>query len=181
VGVCYFWPTMLGFVSERIPRSGALGLGLMGTVGMATVGLVTAPWMGQVADRFAHAQLPADETVAVLYEASSAIYSQSLVTAEAEGADLQNALAAVQAVLESAAAEGALPPGETANALRSVISSGSTSSVVDRASALLGPAENYGGLVSFRYVVPLCGLLVLVFGGLLLRERRSGGYHVQRI
>ena len=27
LGVCYFWPTMLGFVSERIPRSGALGLG----------------------------------------------------------------------------------------------------------------------------------------------------------
>jgi MFS family permease len=32
VGVCYFWPTMLGVVSERVPRSGALGLGLMGTV-----------------------------------------------------------------------------------------------------------------------------------------------------
>ena len=30
VGVCYLWPTMLGFVSEQIPRSGALGLGADG-------------------------------------------------------------------------------------------------------------------------------------------------------
>jgi fucose permease len=34
VGVCYFWPTMLGFVSEYIPRSGALGLSLLGGAGM---------------------------------------------------------------------------------------------------------------------------------------------------
>jgi len=34
IGVCYFWPTMLGFVSENIPQSGALGLSLMGGVGM---------------------------------------------------------------------------------------------------------------------------------------------------
>ena len=34
VGVCYFWPTMLGFVSENIPESGALGLSLMGGAGM---------------------------------------------------------------------------------------------------------------------------------------------------
>jgi MFS transporter, putative metabolite:H+ symporter len=34
LGVCYFWPTMLGFVSEYIPKSGALGMSLMGGVGM---------------------------------------------------------------------------------------------------------------------------------------------------
>lgn len=34
MGVCYFWPTMLGFVSEYIPKSGALGLSLMGGAGM---------------------------------------------------------------------------------------------------------------------------------------------------
>ena len=37
----YFGPTMLGFVSERNPCSGALGLGLMGSVGMTVVGLFT--------------------------------------------------------------------------------------------------------------------------------------------
>jgi MFS family permease len=34
LGVCYFWPTMLGFVSENIPKSGALGMSLLGGVGM---------------------------------------------------------------------------------------------------------------------------------------------------
>ncbi|MCB9307465.1 MAG: MFS transporter [Lewinellaceae bacterium] len=34
LGVCYFWPTMLGFVNEYIPKSGALGMSLMGGVGM---------------------------------------------------------------------------------------------------------------------------------------------------
>lgn len=33
IGVCYFWPTMLGFVSEKIPESGALGLSIIGGMG----------------------------------------------------------------------------------------------------------------------------------------------------
>jgi MFS family permease len=34
VGVCYFWPTMLGYVVKHIPKSGALGLSLLGASGM---------------------------------------------------------------------------------------------------------------------------------------------------
>ncbi len=34
IGVCFFWPTMLGFVSETMPKTGALGLSLMGGAGM---------------------------------------------------------------------------------------------------------------------------------------------------
>ncbi|MDJ1471490.1 MFS transporter [Cytophagaceae bacterium DM2B3-1] len=33
-GVSFFWPTMLGFVSENIPKTGALGLAVMGGAGM---------------------------------------------------------------------------------------------------------------------------------------------------
>lgn len=33
IGVCYFWPTMLSFVSEKIPESGALGLSVIGGMG----------------------------------------------------------------------------------------------------------------------------------------------------
>ena len=39
VGICYFWPTMLGFTSERFPKGGALLMGLMGAVGMASAAL----------------------------------------------------------------------------------------------------------------------------------------------
>jgi len=41
MGVCYFWPTMLGFVSENLPKTGALGLNLMGGAGMFAVSLYT--------------------------------------------------------------------------------------------------------------------------------------------
>lgn len=34
VGVCYFWPTMLGFVAEYMPQTGAFGLSIVGGMGM---------------------------------------------------------------------------------------------------------------------------------------------------
>jgi fucose permease len=34
IGVCYFWPTMIGFTAENIPQSGALGMSIMGGMGM---------------------------------------------------------------------------------------------------------------------------------------------------
>ena len=181
LGVCYFWPTMLGFVSERIPRSGALGLGLMGTVGMAVVGLVTSPWMGGIADRAAHEVLADDRTFVVLVEAGGALQSQSLRSPGPEGDDLRAALELVIGVLETYNEEEVLPPLATANAMRAFIESGSTSPAVDRARAILGPAENHGGLVSFRYLVPVSLVLVVIFGLLYLNERRSGGYRPERL
>jgi MFS family permease len=49
VGVCYFWPTMLGFVAEYIPKSGALGLSIMGGAGMVATSMVL-PIMGRSID-----------------------------------------------------------------------------------------------------------------------------------
>jgi MFS family permease len=34
LGVCYFWPNMIGFVAEKIPSSGALGMSIVGGMGM---------------------------------------------------------------------------------------------------------------------------------------------------
>src|SRR5690606_10669782 len=41
VGVCYIWPTMLGFVAEYVHESGALGMNLMAGAGMFAVTLYT--------------------------------------------------------------------------------------------------------------------------------------------
>ncbi len=175
IGVCYFWPTMLGFVSERIPRSGALGLGLMGAVGMATVGLVTAPWMGRIADQHAHEQLPMEATVSIMESAAD------FAPAGTISADAIVAAESAQAILAVYRDTGALPEGETARTLRAIISSGVESEAVDRASGVLSPADNYGGRISFRRVVPLCGILFVVFGALMITDRRRGGYRVKRI
>ncbi|SDL96057.1 MFS transporter [Siphonobacter aquaeclarae] len=34
IGVCYFWPTMIGFVAEYIPKAGAFGMSIIGGMGM---------------------------------------------------------------------------------------------------------------------------------------------------
>ncbi|WP_207423571.1 MFS transporter [Desertivirga brevis] len=40
MGVCFFWPTMIGFVSERLPKTGPLGMSLMGGVGLLSTSVV---------------------------------------------------------------------------------------------------------------------------------------------
>lgn len=34
IGVCYFWPNMISFVADYLPKTGALGMSLIGGVGM---------------------------------------------------------------------------------------------------------------------------------------------------
>jgi len=62
IGVCYFWPTMLGFVSENLPKTGAVGMNLMGGAGMFAVSLYMI-FMGGYYDRLLAAKLPAGAIV----------------------------------------------------------------------------------------------------------------------
>ena len=57
IGITYFWPTMLGFVSEYLPKTGALGLSIMGGAGMLTVSFIL-PLMGNVYDGQIVAAIP---------------------------------------------------------------------------------------------------------------------------
>lgn len=56
-GVCFFWPTMLGFVSENFPRTGALGLAIMGGVGMLSASYMV-PLIGRSYDKGIALRLP---------------------------------------------------------------------------------------------------------------------------
>ena len=184
IGVCYFWPTMLGYVSEHVPKSGALGLGLMGAVGMAVVGLVTTPEMGRIADRVGHDQLPVAETAALLADAAdqlpaAATAPTGAVAAEAgsggQDQDAAGAGDAARAALASYEETGELPVMVTAAALRSIQAASPASELAGRAGAVLGPADNYGGRVSFRYLLPFTGALIVVFGLLYVRTRAAPG------
>jgi MFS family permease len=53
LGKTFFWPTMLGVVSERFPLGGALTLGAVGGVGMLSAGLLGGPGIGFQQDAFA--------------------------------------------------------------------------------------------------------------------------------
>jgi MFS family permease len=69
VGVCFFWPTMLGFVNERFPSTGALGLAIIGGAGMLSVSIVL-PIMGRYYDAGIASRLPG-KSVAELAAASA--------------------------------------------------------------------------------------------------------------
>lgn len=45
LGIAYFWPNMLGFIAEKIPNSGAIGLSIIGSVGMFS-GSIFQPIIG---------------------------------------------------------------------------------------------------------------------------------------
>lgn len=64
-GVCFFWPTMLGYVNERFPKTGALGLAVMGGAGMLSVSFVL-PLIGRSYDAGIAAGLPVGVTREVL-------------------------------------------------------------------------------------------------------------------
>lgn len=63
IGVCYFWPTMLGFVSENLPKTGAVGINLMGGAGMFAVSVYTI-FMGGHYDELLAKKLPEGASLA---------------------------------------------------------------------------------------------------------------------
>jgi fucose permease len=183
LGVCYFWPTMLGVASERVPKGGALALALLGGIGMAVVGLYTSPKMGKIADHYLHTQLPVDQTKACLQKVVDTFPALRDQAKGKQGEDIQAAIDAAREALAATAAgeQGALPPKATANALRAAIGCGADSPVVGDAKAILNPADNYGGRMSFRRVAPFAIILVIVFGAVYASDRAKGGYKVEKI
>jgi len=68
LGVAFFWPSMLGFVSENIPQSGALGLAIMGGIGFLG-GAIAQPVLGAIFDAKTIAAVPEGMAVDILKSA----------------------------------------------------------------------------------------------------------------
>lgn len=49
MGVCYFWPNMIGFTAEKIPLSGAIGMSIVGAFGMFSTA-IWQPFIGSWID-----------------------------------------------------------------------------------------------------------------------------------
>jgi MFS family permease len=117
VGVCFFWPTMLGVVSERFPRTGALGMSIMGGIGM----LSTAIWLPIVGHYY-------DTGIA-----------------------------------------NALPPGQTADALKAAAAG-------SEGAKAWAAAQSAGGRAGLGILVYLPVILFCIFIALYLYDRSRGGY-----
>jgi MFS family permease len=103
MGVCYFWPTMLGFVSENLPKTGAVGLNFMGAAGMFAVSIYTII-MGGYYDRLLSAKLPAGSELAV-YGSSAATPEMTAALNEAKkaaGPEIINATLVIPIILSVA-------------------------------------------------------------------------------
>lgn len=68
LGIAFFWPTMLGFVSENIPESGALGLAIMGGIGFMG-GAIAQPVSGAIFDAQTNASIPEGTAAGILRSA----------------------------------------------------------------------------------------------------------------
>jgi hypothetical protein len=69
-GKTFFWPTMLGVVSDQTPRGGALTLNALGGIGMLAVGVLGFPYIGT---------LQADKKIDAIAETAAAKSVPNLV------------------------------------------------------------------------------------------------------
>jgi MFS family permease len=63
IGVMYFWPTMIGFVAEYIPKSGALGMSIIGGIGMFSTA-IWQPVIGSWLDTSREAKIASGMSIA---------------------------------------------------------------------------------------------------------------------
>jgi MFS family permease len=64
LGIAYFWPNMIGFIADKIPKSGALGMSIIGAVGMFSTSIfqpIIGGWIDSDKAEAAAAGLTGDE------------------------------------------------------------------------------------------------------------------------
>ncbi|MCC5876108.1 MAG: MFS transporter [Candidatus Sumerlaeia bacterium] len=194
IGISYFFPTMVGVVSERVPKGGALAMCLvmgMGMLGSGFMGQV----MGNIADRYVPDRLD-ENRVAMILETAMEEFTPIRVAGSPAPGQSEDDIdpEALQAAIDVAeplnlsgealavkANTGSLPHPETANALRAIIRTGLELEVVGEAATVLDPADNYGGRLAFRYVSAIAVLLLIVFLLVSLNDRRRGGYKIEKL
>ncbi len=79
LGKTFFWPTMLGVVSEQFPKGGALAINFTGAVGMMGVGVIGAVILGFVQDK------KLDQNLAAYDQQNNTALHKTYITEEKEG------------------------------------------------------------------------------------------------
>jgi hypothetical protein len=151
--------------------------------------------MGEIADSYLPEALNEQETVRVLEEVEQEFPEYLEEANEAKGdaeavaalgyraADIQNILEQTRNALDYYRENGELQGGATGNALRALIDSGlpQETELIQQASSILRPADNYGGRMAFRWVAPIAIVSGVVFLVWFIRDRRRGGYKIERL
>jgi len=193
-GITFFVPNMIGLMSERFPKAGSLGIVLL--IGMGFVGGgASNAIMGEIADSYLPEALDEQQTVRILETVEERFPAYLEKAREAQGdpeaiaelgyraADIQNVLEQTREALSYYRENGELQGVATGNALRALIDSRvpGEEDLIQQASETLRPADNYGGRMAFRWVAPIAVGSGIVFLIWFVRDRRKGGYRVERL
>jgi len=193
LGVAFFMPTMVGLMSERFPKAGSLGIVLMIGLGLAASGTANGI-MGQIADYYLPDALDEQRTVEVLEDVEER-FPTYIQRAEAvsndpdaladlgyRAVDVRNALNYVEGALSYYRSNNELEGNITGNALRAVLDTGvEDEAIMDEAFAILRPADNYGGRMSFLWVAPVTFIVGIIFLIVFINDKRAGGYKIARL
>lgn len=193
-GIAFFVPTMLGLMSEQFPKAGSLGIVLLLGMGFFGGGVANAV-IGEIADSYLPEALDEQATVRVLEQVEQEFPEYVLMAEDAAGnteelaalgyreADARNVLERSEEALAYYRENGEFAGNITGNALRALIDSGiqQEEELISEASTVLAPADNYGGRMAFLWVSPLAFFTGIVFIFWFIRDRRRGGYKVQRL
>ena len=172
VGVCFFWPTMLGVVSEKFPKSGALGLAIMGGAGM-------------LASSFGQPIIGAkyDKVSAEYVQANAATWEPSVE--KWIGLNIQVKDPKKQHDWKMELAEAKSNPAKSVSLLANVVTVASSEDVKDNVqqSQLAKPAidvktasDSAGGAAALKQLVFLPAILFVLFTGIYLYDKSKGGY-----
>lgn len=132
IGVAFNFPTIVGLVSERLPKTGSLGIVLTAGIGLLAAGAVGTPGIGKIADLQLGGYLEEEQrerTIALL-ESVSSEFPASIEMAESStdpiadhgfvASDLETARMAADSALTAIRSEDSIAGPDTANALRAI-------------------------------------------------------------
>lgn len=193
-GVAFYFPTMVGLMSERFPKAGSLGIVLMIGMGFLAAGGSNAI-MGEIADSYLPEGLDKQKTLSVLEQVEEE-FPEYLEKAEAAAGDLeelgrlgyravdvQKALNYTEEALKYYRANKAFDGTLTGNALRAIVESGvdQEQELITAAAQVLRPADNYGGRMAFFWIGPVAFLVAIVFLILFINDKKKGGYQAVQL
>lgn len=169
IGVCFYWPTMLGMINERFPKTGALGLAIMGGLGTLSSSFAQ-PIIGAKFDRVTQRQIVAQ---APQWEPAMQKWMSLNPQGVIMGIPHNWQLEFSQAKMD--------PTGAKAVKLLSEASDASSSNpalkeTLKPADSVLAVAEKKGGSAAIRQVVVLPLILICAFLGIYLYDKAHGGY-----
>ena len=138
---------MLGVVSERFPKGGAMTLGAVGAVGLFSAGLLGAPGIGYLQDRYAAARL-AQESPALIQQYAAPESRSFLFFPATQGLDGQRA----GPLMEK-------PPAQLTESEQTV-----------RAAVI------YGGRMSLKWTALVPAMMAVGYLLLIVYFKAAGGY-----